>query len=263
MPVSCKLSIAFYLAAIAVLPIMRINVAYAAGPYDAHTGDDCRKQVNAYYDAIEAKMRREGNDDGAAYTEDQRPMHLAECKALDRILQDERLSPASQRLSSAIADIRKGNTPPDTLTRAIQADQAAILKMPSGNRNRDYYLNQYADYLRYLSLLPNASATAVTTIYHCNSPSTGVTFSDQPCAPGSQAQVRQSVVKKLSSESCTSLRKHIAGSRRAYDLAANALLAGARQVGDGWRTNEAQSQRAASDLRWYTDRARLQGCNAP
>ena len=263
MPIQRKFSIVFYLSMIALSLIAHIDIANALGPYDARNGDECRAQLNAAYDAREAKMRAEGNDRGIAWTEEQRPAALAQCKALDRILQNERVSSAFTRLSSAMEALFKGRAPPSVLMQAADADHTAILKMPSGDPYRDYYLGQYADYQRYFSLLPQATAAPAPAIYRCSSPSTGVIFSDHPCSTDSNAQARQVVIKGLPEESCAILRKHTADSRQAYDSAVNALLAGAKQAGDGWRNSEAQRQRAMSDLQWYTDRARLQGCKLP
>lgn len=263
MPMRRKFCFAACLLTIASSLTANIDIAHAAGPFDARNGNECRAQLNAAYDAREAEMRAEGNARGIAWTEEQRREALDQCKALDRILLNERVSSSLPRLSSAMEALRNGRAPQEALTQAVDTDHTAILKMPSRSPYRDYYLKQYADYQRYLSLLPQITPSATSAIYRCSSPSKGLIFSDHPCSTGGNAQARPIVLKGPPGESCASLRKHAAESRQAYDSAVNALLAGAKQAGDGWRSSEARRQRAMSDLRWYTDRARLQRCNLP
>jgi hypothetical protein len=54
-----------------VLLIASVDAAWAIGPRDARTGEECRAQVNANFDSIEAQMRANGNYRGIAVTEDE------------------------------------------------------------------------------------------------------------------------------------------------------------------------------------------------
>lgn len=65
--------------------------ALALGRHDARNGDECRAQVNANFDALEAEMRVHGNLRGiAAMNRRGREPALADCEQLDRSLRDER-----------------------------------------------------------------------------------------------------------------------------------------------------------------------------
>lgn len=248
MPIHRKLRASYYLAATVVLLAAGTGNVSAIGPYDSRNGDECRAQVNANYDAMEAAMHANGNDTSIPVVEARfRMPALAECRRMDELLRYERLAPSLDRLSSALEGLRSGRANSTAAMQAINADHTTILQMPP-SPYRAEYLRQYADYQRYLSLVPPPAPAPFDGIYRCSHPSAGVSYGDQPCAPVS------------SEESCDSLRKHADNSRRAYDQAVNALLSSANQTGNGWRSSEDHRQKALSDLRWYSDRARLQGC---
>jgi hypothetical protein len=249
-----------------VLLIAGVDAARAIGPRDARTGEECRAQVNANFDAIEAQMRANGNYRGIAVTEDEdRGPALLACEGFEQHLQYERISAALRRLSSATDTLRAGHALTAATIRQLADDRAGIERM-SPQPYRHEYLLQYADYRRYLSLAPPTGAETVptaagstTAIHRCGTVEHPI-FSDQPCAAG--ATPRAFALRAAApAESCEGLRKHLADSKHAYDVAAAALVAGAREAGNGWRSSEAQRRQALSDLRWYGDRARLQGCN--
>lgn len=249
--------------ALAAVLVVGANSVHAIGPYDSRNGDECRAQVNANFDAMEAKMRAEGNDRGIAVVEDRmRAPALLQCKALDKILQEERLVPSLGRLTSALDDLRHGRASATTAMQAIDADHSAILSMPP-SPYRQEYLRQYADYQRYVLLLSSGAAQQATSIYRCDNTPGGTSYSDHPCTAGQHPQIPSLAVEHPAQESCEVLRQHVADSRRAYDQAVNALIASRQQTGDDWRSIETQRKSAMSDLNWYTDRARMQGCHTP
>lgn len=262
MPIYRKLRVGLCLAFGVVLLITSASGVHATGPFDARSGDECRAQVNANYDQIEVDMRAHGNYAGIPVVERRfRAPDLAACKNLDTILQYERLAPSLDRLTSAINDLRQGHANSPAAMQIIDADHDVILHMPP-SPYRGEYLRQYVDYQRYLSLAPSSGAAGNAAIYRCSSSSEGVSFSDHPCASTQTQQIMaQHLPEHPFEESCEALRKHAADSRHAYDQAVDALLASSGQRGDGWRDSEDQRRHALSDLNWYTDRARLQGCS--
>jgi hypothetical protein len=204
-----------------------------------------------------------GFDVGIAVTEDHdRGPALLACERFEQLLQQKQLSAALQRLSSATEVLRSGHVLTPATISQLTADRADIGKLSPRPYRHDYLL-QYEDYLRYLSAMP-ASDTALApadsgtaaAIHRCGTPEHPV-FTDAPCTPGERPE---SVSRAGPAESCPGLRQHLADSRRAHDKAAAALVASANVAGDGWRTVEAQRRKAIFDMRWYTDRARLQGC---
>lgn len=253
--------------AVLLLWVAGSGAAGAIGPYDARNGDECRAQVNANYDAVEADMRAHGNYAGIAAVEDEwRGPGLLDCERLDRLLQQEQLSAAMLRLSSAIDNLRAGHTLTAGAIQRLDADRASIVKMSARPYRREYLL-QYADYQRYLAAMPTVPAAidaptqagngSATLIYRCGAPG-DASYSDQPCAAGGSPGTTHS--RATPAESCQTLRKHLADSQRDYDKAAQVILASADERGEGWRTGEASRRKAMSDLRWYGDRARLMGC---
>lgn len=242
--------------------LVGVGPARAIGPHDARSGEECRAQVNAQFDAVEAKMAAHGNYDGIAVTEDHdRGPALLACERFEHLLQQEQLSVALERLSSATEILRAGHVLTPATISQLAADRAGIEKL-SPRPYRHEYLLQYEDYRRYLSVMPPSERApmavrgdSTTVIHRCGTPEHPV-FSDRPCGSGEQVIVAGAVP----AESCPDLRRKLADSRRAYDQAAAALVAGADVPGEGWRTAEAQRRKAMSDMRWYADRARLLGC---
>lgn len=275
----CNLRAALPLLAAFSLLATGIETTYAIDPYDARNGDECRAQVNANYAAMEDRMRAQGNYAGISVVEDHmRGPDLLSCKGLDNILQNDQMSAASHRLSSATDSLRGGHLLSNSLIQGLGADNAAIIKMPP-SPYREYYLHQYTDYQRYLSAMPSGAGavedagsskppraqTPASAIYRCVNQSKNVSYSDKPCPPNRQQQalLKSTIPRRLTGESCRTLRKHVAESHHAYDAAIKALLASAQQTGEGWRISEDQSTQAVSDLRWYTDRAHLLRCDTP
>lgn len=258
MGTQARLRVAHRWMAAGVLLIASVGGARAIGPRDARNGEECRAQVNAHFDAVEAEMLAYGNYRGIAVTEDEgRGPMLLDCKGFEDSLQGEQIAAALQRLSLAIDTLRTGHALTAVTIEQLATDRAGIEEM-SPQLYRHEYLLQYADYQRYLSLATTRAAMAPTgdspkAIHRCGTPDHPL-FSDQPCAS------HGSTPHAALAETCHGLREHLADSKRAYDAAAAALVASADDAGDGWRAIEARRRKSLSDLRWYGDRARLQGC---
>jgi len=257
-------------AAISMVVLALPGIAHSFGRYDARNGDECRAQVNANYDALEAEMRAGANFRGIdAMNRRGRATDLADCDRMDRQAQDATMSRAFQRLSKALRSLQAGSAIPADEKRALAADHEAIVGFPPAPY-RDAYLALHAEFMRYDAVAPAAPAAATPRMYRCTDAGGRVEFSQRPCAAGvTQAEIAvrpQATGTSASWSQCRDFKARIAGSRKEHDDAV-AALAGPRPAGGvddagGWRELNARRIAALSEMNWQRFQARSAGCAA-
>jgi uncharacterized protein DUF4124 len=257
-------------AAISMAVLALPGIAHSFGRLDARNGDECRAQVNANYDALEAEMRASGNLRGIdAMNRRGRATDLADCDRMDRQAQDATMSRAFRRLSQALRSLQAGSAIPADEKRALAADHEAIVGFPPAPF-RDAYLALHAEFMRYDAVVPAPPAAAATRMYRCTDAGGRVEFSQRPCEAGAtQAEMAvrpQATGTSASWSQCRDFKARIAGSRKEHDDAV-AALAGPRPAGGvddagGWRELNARRVAALSEMNWQRFQARSAGCAA-
>src|SRR5690348_16814005 len=186
MGTQARLRVAHRWMAAGVLLIASVGGARAIGPRDARNGEECRAQVNAHFDAVEAEMLAYGNYRGIAVTEDEgRGPMLLDCKGFEDSLQGEQIAAALQRLSLAIDTLRTGHALTAVTIEQLATDRAGNERMPPLPYRHDWP-PQYAQYHRYRSFAAARGAMATPgdspkAGHRCGTPDRAP-FSDQPCA---------------------------------------------------------------------------------
>jgi hypothetical protein len=253
-------SLSLVLAAL-MLPV----IAYPFGKYDARNGDECRVQVNANYDDLEADMRAHGNLHGIdAMNQRGRAIDLKACAQMDRQAREATMSKAWQRLSKAIETIKASGTLSADERRVLAADHEAIATFPPAPY-REAYLRLHAEFMRYDAVAPTSPAAAPTRVFRCTDADGRVEFSEGRCAAG-VAQTEMTVQPQrteapASWAQCREFKARIDSSRKDHDAAVAALLEARAVDGDGgWRALEARRIAALSEMNLQNFRARAAGC---
>lgn len=241
-------------------------IAYPFGKYDARDGDECRAQVNANYDALEADMRAHGNLHGIeAMNQRGRAIDLKACAQMDRQAREATMTKAWQRVSKAIETIKAGGTLSAAERRVLAADHEAITAFPPAPYREDY-LRLYADFMRYDAVAPAPPAADATRVFRCTDAGGRVEFSQGPCAAEvAQAEMTvqpQRIGAPVSWERCREFQARIASSRKEHDATVAALLEAraAGAVDGGWRALDARRVAALSEMNFQRFRARSEGC---
>ncbi len=134
--------------------------ALALGRYDARSGDECREQVNANFNAMAEQMRAAGNTRGLAAMEGRsRAAYLADCASMDISAQSALLSKGYARLTAAQTTLQGGRALPAAQRARLAQDHRAIVDYPH-SAYRDAYLRLHAEVAAQQARLPPGTPVA-------------------------------------------------------------------------------------------------------